>query len=383
MSSQDFPAAGAKALKSKSIRRWIRDEMYEQTPVNISVINREFRIVEANSRFAEKYGDWENRPCYEVYKNRTERCEECAAALTFRDGKVRVREEKGMARGRDPIYYAVHMAPVRSADGSIPYVVEMSTDITEIKRLEKEKLTAERLAAVGQTVAGLAHGIKNIVMGLEGGMYVLRTGIEKSMGDRIGKGYMMLDENISRISAFVKDFLSFARGATPKVSLTSPNLVAEKVITLFQETAALYGIELRADFQPDIPEAMLDEEGIHTCLVNLVSNAMDACEMSENEHRRVTVSTRGRDGALIFEVSDNGCGMDYDVKQKVFTTFFSTKGSDKGTGLGLLTTRKIVQEHSGRIAVDSAEGRGAVFRIELQRDRLPKPAKDSPAESEE
>ena len=115
---------------------------------------------------------------------------------------------------------------------------------------------------------------------------------------------------------------------------------------------------------------------MHTCLSNLISNALDACEMSDKRKRRVTLLTREKDGALIFEVVDNGSGMDYEVKQKVFTTFFSTKGTDRGTGLGLLTTRKIVQEHGGKILVESAKGKGSVFRIELLRDRLPKPNAD-------
>ena len=93
----------------------------------------------------------------------------------------------------------------------------------------------------------------------------------------------------------------------------------------------------------------------------------------------MVLSTRERDGALTFEVNDNGCGMDYDIKQRVFTNFFSTKASGKGTGLGLLTTRKIVQEHGGKVSFESAEGEGSVFRLEFPRDSLPRPQREETA----
>jgi len=104
-----------------------------------------------------------------------------------------------------------------------------------------------------------------------------------------------------------------------------------------------------------------------------VSNALDACQISDKPGRHVTVTTRDRDGVLVFEVADDGVGMDYEIKKNVFTSFFSTKGSNKGTGLGLLTTRKIVQEHGGKVSFESTEGVGSVFRLEFPRNRLPRP----------
>lgn len=353
------------------IKNWVRTRLWDQVPVSISVINRDFRIVEANRKFEQNYGEWFNRPCYEVYKGRTERCEHCAAVASFEDGQIRVNEETGIVRDNTQIYYYVQMVPLIRESGEIPYIIEMSTDITAMKNLQKEKLEAERLAAVGQTVAGLAHGIKNVLMGLEGGMYVTRSGMERADTERISKGWLMLEENIARVTSFVKEFLEFAKGRTPKVKLVDPNTIAAKVIDLFGETARMAGINLRASFQENIAYALMDEEAIHACLANLVSNALDACQISDKANRTVTLSTRNGEGVLVFEVMDDGVGIDYEIKKKVFTTFFSTKGSDKGTGLGLLTTRKIVQEHGGRVSFDSIKGVGSVFRLEFARDRLP------------
>ncbi|MFH1530162.1 MAG: PAS domain-containing sensor histidine kinase [Pseudomonadota bacterium] len=366
-------------IHTDDIRDWVRTGLWDQVPIGISVIGKDYRICEANRAFARAYGEWEGRPCYEVYKGRATHCDNCAAARTFSDGRVRIREELGVLRDGKQSYYLVHMVPLVHDSGEIPYIIEMSTDITATKILEQEKLEAERLAAVGQTVAGLAHGIKNVIMGLEGGVYVVRTGMQKADSERILRGWHVVEENIERISAFVKEFLDFAKGREAKVTLLDPNLIVAKVVDLFRDGAELAGIELTVELG-QVRDACMDEEGIHTCLTNLVSNALDACAVSDRPGGKVVVSTCDCNDMLVFQVSDDGTGMDAEISKKVFTNFFSTKGSEKGTGLGLLTTRKIVQQHGGAVSFVSTEGEGSVFRLEFHRERLPKPEPaDNPA----
>jgi signal transduction histidine kinase len=116
-------------------------------------------------------------------------------------------------------------------------------------------------------------------------------------------------------------------------------------------------------------------------LTNLVGNAIDACRVSENNSGLgVKVRTFESDGAVVYEVVDNGCGMDYEIKKKVFTTFFTTKGLG-GSGLGLLMTKKIIHEHGGYIDLESESGKGTTFRIRLPRNRLPKIASDTGSRS--
>ncbi|MDO9263468.1 MAG: ATP-binding protein, partial [Desulfosalsimonadaceae bacterium] len=244
-------------------------------------------------------------------------------------------------------------------------------DLTEIQKLEKEKLEAERLAAVGQTVAGLAHGVKNLINALEGGMYLLKSGIDKNRMDRVSEGMDMLIRNIARVSMFVKEFLTFSKGREIQVKIEDPALIAHEVVELYAAEAAKQGIELRCEIPDRVSPAPMDYEGMHECLTNLVGNAIDACNMSEkNKSRFVAVRISEKEDTLIFEVIDNGCGMDYEVKQKVFTNFFTTKGLG-GAGLGLLTTKKIVQEHGGVIEFTSEPGEGTTFCIRLPRKRLP------------
>ncbi len=245
-------------------------------------------------------------------------------------------------------------------------------DLREIKNLEKEKLEAERMAAVGQTVAGLAHGVKNLITSLEGGMYMLKSGITKGNIERLQKGVEMLARNTDRISTFVRSFLSFSKGRQIQARLNAPADIAKEVVESYAVKAQEHGIELRNQSIDPLDPAPIDYESMHECLTNLVGNAIDACRFSDKKDRcHVTVRTFDQDGVIIYEVIDDGSGMDYEVKKKVFTTFFTTKGLG-GSGLGLLMTKKNIQEHGGEIEMESELGQGTTFRIRLPRSRLPK-----------
>lgn len=244
-------------------------------------------------------------------------------------------------------------------------------DLREIKQLEREKLEAERFSAVGHTVAGLAHGVKNLITALEGGMYMLNSGLAKGSIDRIQKGMEMMARNIERISTFVKAFLSFSKGREIQAELCDPSEIAKEVVDLYAVKADKLGIKLKYEKIGDIAPAPIDFESMHECLTNLVGNAIDACQVSDDNSCYVTVRIFEEYSTIVYEVADNGCGMDYEVKRKVFTTFFTTKGLG-GSGIGLLMTKKIVHEHGGTIDLKSKPGKGTTFSIRLPRRRLPK-----------
>jgi signal transduction histidine kinase/CheY-like chemotaxis protein len=238
------------------------------------------------------------------------------------------------------------------------------------KRLEEGLVKSERLAAIGQTVAGLAHCIKNILFHLEGGVYIVDKGLRKDDIQKLNTGWNMVRKNIDKVSDLVMDLLNYSKERKPKFEFCSPNTIAEEVCELMEpkaEDAVNEGIKVVRDFDPNIGYVQLDPKGIHRCLLNLVSNGIDAClaDESEDKEYKVTVTTlRQEDKTIAFEVLDNGCGMDEDIKQQLFASFFSTKGS-KGTGLGLLVTQKIVQEHGGVLSVNSEPGKGSTFTMVL------------------
>jgi len=240
-------------------------------------------------------------------------------------------------------------------------------DLREIKRLERELIKSERLAAIGQTVAGLAHGLKNILHGLKGGRYLVDLGIKKDDTDKLTRGWDMVRRNIDRTSELVMDLLSYSKEREPEPEDCDPNEIAAEVCDLLEERARENGVAIDRELDPAIGRVFMDPRTVHTSLLNLMTNALDACLFDEDTSKqwRVKVKTaRESDDAIRFEVTDNGSGMTPEVRDKLFSSFFSTKGH-RGTGLGLMVTRKLLEEHGGSISVDSSPGKGTTFTIRM------------------
>jgi len=240
-------------------------------------------------------------------------------------------------------------------------------DLREIKRLEGELIHSERLAAVGQTVAGMAHCIKNILHGFKGGSYLLDIGLDKNDLDKLKIGWKMVQRNIERTSELVLDLLSYSKERTPEYQRCSPSDIAADVCDLLRQVAAENEVELTTELDAAIGEVSMDGRSVHRALMNLVSNGIDACVMDEDmgkRHRVIVRTAREGGNVACFEIADNGCGMTDEVKSRLFTSFFSTKGA-KGTGLGLLVTRKLIEEHNGTIEVSSQLREGTSFTVRL------------------
>ncbi|UCG06329.1 MAG: PAS domain S-box protein, partial [Desulfobacterales bacterium] len=240
-------------------------------------------------------------------------------------------------------------------------------DLREIKRLEKELVKSERLAAIGQTVAGLAHGIKNILHGLKGGSYLVDVGLQKNDTEKLKHGWDMIKRNIGRTSNLVMDLLSYSKEREPEYEPCCPNEIANDVCELLAETANENHIKLVKDFDPSIGEVVADPHTIHEVLLNLMTNAIDAClfDADTSKNWQISLKTSRENGNRIrFDVADNGAGMSKEVRDKLFTSFFSTKGH-RGTGLGLMVTRKLIEEHKGTVEVKSEVGKGTTFTVRL------------------
>ncbi len=223
---------------------------------------------------------------------------------------------------------------------------------------------SERLAAVGQTIAGLSHHIKNILQGIRGGSYLIEMGLSEHDEQVTRKGWHIVERNQKRISSLVLDMLTFSKEREPEFAAASLNGTVADVIELMKARAEELKVALRFEPDPTIPSLTFDAEAIHRAVLNITTNALDACV--ERDDGLVTVSTRQLidDGLVQIVIDDNGAGIPAEDLPQIFNPFFSSKGA-RGTGLGLAVSQKILKEHGGRILVESRPGEGSRFTLEF------------------
>ena len=234
----------------------------------------------------------------------------------------------------------------------------------EDTRYYSAMVQAERLAAVGQTIATLSHHIKNILQGIRGGSYLIDMGLSEHDEAIVRKGWDIVEKNQKKISALVMDMLTFSKEREPELEPANLNDVVGDVVELMNVSAEELGVVL--DWKPaaSMPTLTFDPEGLHRAVLNVVTNALDACD--EVEAGRVAVLTEydEENGLAYVVVADNGSGIPTEDIDQIFTIFVSRKGG-RGTGLGLPVSAKILKEHGGRIVVDSSPGEGSRFTLEL------------------
>ncbi len=331
--------------------------LFENVPCYLTVVDQNYRIIQSNKLFETHFGHNIGERCFKVYKKKEFRCENCPVEQTFVDGRSHTSEHIWRRNGKETRVIAT-TSPVTGQDDEIIGVMEMCTDITEVVRLQQE------LALLGETIAGMSHTIKNILSGLQGGVYVVDSGLGRGKQERVSQGWAMVKNNVEKVSELVQGILYASKEREPHYRECDPGQILTEVCDLYQGKAASGGITLTRDFEPELGRGMLDPAGIHSVLANLLSNAVAACRQHPPKEHRITVSGRIDGSSLIIAVSDDGSGMPKEVQERLFTKFYSTKGA-KGTGLGLVITRKVVEEHGGHITVESEPGFGTRFLIEI------------------
>ncbi|MFH1863189.1 MAG: PAS domain-containing sensor histidine kinase [bacterium] len=337
--------------------------LFEEVPCYISIQDRDLRILDANRMFREDFGSVYGSKCHEVYKRRSEECFPCTVQQTFRDGQLHVHEEVVTSRDGKPINVLVHSAPIRNAEGRITSVMEMSTNITKIRELQSQ------LTSLGLLISSISHGLKGLINGLDGGIYLVNNGLQKGDDARVKKGWEIVLRNVSRIRSMVLDILYYAKDREPNWEMQSASDLTNEVFGVVESKAVEFDVELQREVAADVGEFEADTKAVRTLLINLLENSLDACRLDKKkEHHCVKISCMGNLDHVRFSIEDNGIGMDRETREKAFSLFFSSKGAE-GTGLGLFIANKIAQAHGGSITLESEPGEGTRFIVTLPRNR--------------
>lgn len=336
--------------------------LFDIVPCYISIQDRDLRIIECNRLHRQEFGEQTGKHCYDAYKRRAAPCTNCPVIKTFADGQVHTSEEVVVTREGHHADVVVLTSPILDPRGGITSVMEVSTNITEIKR-------EHRLAMVGLAVAGIAHRLKNVLMGLEGGALMINAGFESSDAATLGDGRQMMERNVAKMGRIVRDLLYCSKEHRPRLQPdVCPAAVVREVHQLYRARTREDGIDLQLDLDGAPDAAVVDPEGLHRLVENLTTNAIDACRfdpaMSQKHHVIILRCHKGSGSETVIEVADNGAGIPEAIRKDVFRGFFSTKGT-QGTGLGLLVAQKVVEEHGGRISFASTEGDGTTFTVVL------------------
>ncbi|PYP56294.1 MAG: hypothetical protein DMD40_11410 [Gemmatimonadetes bacterium] len=264
-------------------------------------------------------------------------------------------------------------------------------DQSEKRRLQEQLVQSEKMSAIGQLIAGVAHDLNNPLASVVGFSDLL--GEAPDVPPRLAEPLAVIRQEAERASAIVRNLLSFARRQEGERQLQSIRPILESTHQLLKNQLLAARIELTLTFEPGLPEVEVHANQVKQVFVNIINNAAQAIASTRAREGggRIEIATKCEPDGLSVNISDNGPGIPEAVAQRVFEPFFSTKSEGEGTGLGLSISLGIVKEHGGNITVDpggAGSGRGATFSVELPTgvraalSPLPRGAESEPAPPE-
>jgi PAS domain S-box-containing protein len=280
-----------------------------------------------------------------------------AGKQNFASIEVRVRHKLGEWRS-----LKCNFSPLFDEQGKIEGAVVSGRDVTEVKRLETQLIQAEKLAAMGQMLAGVAHELNNPLTAILGASELLRE--RQGVDDNTKRQLEMTHRQARRAARIVQNLLEFSRPASPQKKTLDLNVVIDRTLQLQDHSLRRNNVEVEFQSVPDLPSIVGDANQLIQIFLNLISNAEQAIREARPSGR---IQIRlGRSGTRVTAtVQDDGVGIPPEVLPKLFDPFFTTKRPGGGTGLGLSICMSIVREHGGNIEASSLPAGGAAFTVTL------------------
>ena len=337
-------------------------------PDPIYTISDDWKLVAVNKTKADQLGttpeSLSGRVCFRVFYNRQQPCEHCDVALTLADKSERHWPVRWLADDHLPREWEVSAYPIPGKQISSARAVIVWQDKTEERRLESSLMQAGKLAAIGQLAAGVAHEINNPLTAINANAQMLK--MVMPVEDENYESVDLIVRAGERAAKVVRGLLDFARQEQYSFTYGDLNESVREALDLVNYQLQSAKIAITRDLDENLPPVVASWEHLKSVWLNLLLNARDAL-LHNNEQRQLELATRVNKESQSVQVvlHDNGKGMSEAESVHIFEPFYTTKGPGQGTGLGLATCHRIVEQHGGEITVASKVNEGTTFLITL------------------
>ncbi len=267
-----------------------------------------------------------------------------------------------MAQRKDGSQFPIHLSVGEGVVGNRRVFVAILSDISVRKELQSRLSLAERLVAIGELAAGVAHEINNPINTILNCAQLIRD------GDSPQEHSQMIADEAARIAGIVQDLLQFARSDTRELGPTDAADAVRRTVRLVQENFTRLGIKLEVSAMAEVPTVRADRSQLQQVLINLLNNARDAVIARRDGNKIIMVRLEPDQAGVRIAVQDTGVGIPAVLLDRIFEPFFTTKRARGGTGLGLSISKSIVDSFGGTLSVTSQLGHGSEFGVWLPFD---------------
>ena len=329
------------------------ENIFESISDMVYFVGRDYVVKNINKAVSNRLGkppkDIIGKKCYEVFHGTKQPLSECPHQKTVEKREAFVEEVEDSYLGGT---FITSSSPIFDISGEFIGTVNVVSDITELKNLRERVIKTDRMAALGEVAARVAHEIRNPLVSLGG----FARRLEKKLDGNLKEYADIIAKEVGRLEGILNEILSFVKETRINKEIVSSNNIIDEVISLIWSEIDDRGIVLVKEYSEPI-ELFVDPNRIKDALLNILTNAVQAV----GSNGTISVKTYFRNGACIFEIKDTGPGIAEEDLTYIFDPFFTTKKS--GTGLGLTITHRIIEEHDGSIEVESKPGAGSTFRV--------------------
>lgn len=334
--------------------------LFEEVPCYACILDTDLFIVAANRLCKENFATPFTRHCYQVFKGKTEACDDCAAQRTLREGCISEALQTVKHASGQEMEVVCRTLPIKNESGDVTGVLHMSSRTGHAEELQ------QAMTSLNSQIGAVSHGIKGLLTSMVGGFYLWDSGVAKDRADRIEKGVDIIRRNFHRIKHLAHDVLFFVKHRVMHAEPVKVSYLMNETLLSVEDIAGQMETEVVLGEMPD-PEIMVavDQRAIVSALSNLIVSSLHDCYTDKRDiPHSVHLSVERRKNEVVFKVSDNGVGMDEDNLKKLFSLFFNPKGIE-AAGIGLFIANKLTRLHKGRVEVDSEQGKGTNYRLYL------------------